>query len=186
MDVTRLLESDHREVEDLFDRIDSAEGAERTPFVEQLAVALRAHMKLEEGVVYPAMASVTGQGAVREGETEHDVARTTLAEVERLAPDEPGFGAAFEALKAAISHHVVEEEDEVFPQLRREGADTLARMATPFMTKRLELGLPMPAEAIAKSATKDELVDEATNVGVTNAGSLTKDELAEALSAAMA
>jgi hypothetical protein len=51
MDVTRLLESDHRQVEDLFARIEKAEGAQRVPLVDELATALRAHMKLEEAVL---------------------------------------------------------------------------------------------------------------------------------------
>ena len=34
--------------------------------------------------------------------------------------DEPGFGATVAMLKAGINHHVKEEEQEVFPQLKKE------------------------------------------------------------------
>jgi iron-sulfur cluster repair protein YtfE (RIC family) len=186
MDPTRMLEADHRDVEDLFDKIEKAKGKDRTPFIDELATSLRAHMELEEEVVYPKMQPVTGKEAVQEGETEHDLARRSLAEVEKLAPDEPGFGAALEALKAGIEHHVEEEEDDDFPKLRKDGQKELDEMATPFMKKRMELGLPMKAEALAAASSKDELVAEATAVGIDGAQDMKKDELAKALVKQMA
>jgi hemerythrin superfamily protein len=186
MDITRLLEADHREAEELFDQIEKADGDDRSPMIDHLATALRAHMELEERVVYPAMRPVTGEEPVQEGNKEHELARKALEDVLALAPDKPGFGAALEALKAGILHHVEEEEGEVFPQLRSEGESALAEMATPFMTKRMELGMPMPAPALAKASSKEELVQEAENIGVEGAAQMTKDELADALSTRMA
>jgi iron-sulfur cluster repair protein YtfE (RIC family) len=186
MDVTKLLEADHRKVEELFEQIDAAEGEERTPLIDELSSALKAHMELEEQVFYPAMEPVTGAESVEEGEKEHELARKSLAEMLALAPDEPGFGAAMEAVKAGIEHHVEEEEGEIFPQLRSDGAGVLEEIATPFMAKRLELGLPMDAAALAAASTKDELLTEAKSSGIDGAASMNKDELAEALSELMA
>jgi hemerythrin superfamily protein len=185
MDPTKMLEADHRHVEALFDAIEEAEGDDRLPVIDELSTALRAHMELEEQVVYPAMEPVTGAEAVEEGNKEHELARSSLADVVELAPDEPGFGAALDATKAGVAHHVEEEENEVFPQLR-EHRDVLERMATPFMTKRLELGLIVDAEALAESSTKDELLEEARSAGVEGASSMNKAELAEALAGVMA
>lgn len=185
MDVTKMLEADHRLVEDLFAKIKKAEGEERQPLIDELATNLKAHMELEETVVYPKMQPVTGAEAVEEGETEHKLARKALEDVLTLAPDEPGFGAALDACEAGIAHHVEEEEGEIFPELRKDGEEALAEMATPFMQKRVELGMPMDADALAKAATKEELVAEAESAGVEGAKSMTKDELAEALVGAM-
>lgn len=181
MDVTKMLEADHRQVEQLLDRIERADGGERTPLIDEMATSLRAHMELEEAVVYPELAPITGDEEVEEANTEHTLARTGLDQLLELAPDEPGFGAALDALKAGIQHHVHDEEREVFPALRKDGADTLAAMATPFMTKRLELGMPMDADALAAASSKDELAEEARAAGVDGAGSMTKAELAGAL-----
>ncbi len=186
MDVTRILEADHREAETLFGRIEKADGAERQPLIEELATALRAHVELEESVVYPAMGSVTGAEAVTEANTEHELARKALAEMLALAPDPPGVGAALDATKAGIEHHVNEEEGEVFPELRKRGGPTLASMATPFMKKRLELGLHVTAEALEASSTKDELMAEATRAGIDGAASINKPELAKELATVMA
>lgn len=186
MDVTKILEADHRQAEDLFDEIEKADGDARTPLVKELATALRGHMELEEGVVYPEIKGVVGDEPVEEGETEHRLARKALDDVIGLAPDEPGFGAALDALKAGIEHHVKEEEHEVFPKVRKEGESVLAAMATPFMRRRAELGLPFTADALAASASKDELAEEAASAGIDGASRLTKQELAERLAAAMA
>jgi hemerythrin superfamily protein len=185
MDVTKILEQDHRKVEDLFDKIEKADGDDRKPLIDELVTSLRGHMQLEESVVYPAMEPVTGDETVQEGNKEHELARKGLQDVIDLAPDDPGFGAALDAVKAGISHHVDEEEDEVFPKLRKEGSEILEQMATPFMTKRLELGLPMTPDALAAASTKDELVEEAQKAGVDGASSMNKDELAAALADVM-
>ena len=142
-------------------------------------------MKLEEEVLYPAMSKVTGDEAVEEGNVEHELARKNLEDVLRMAPDEPGFGAALEATKAGISHHVEEEEDEVFPKLRKDGS-VLEQIATPFVHKRVELGLPMGADELEASSTKDDLLAEARVAGVEGASSMTKREIADALAAKMA
>jgi hemerythrin superfamily protein len=186
VDVTRMLEADHRSVEALFDRIEKADPADRTVLIDELATSLRGHMELEERVVYPAIAPVVGQEPVDEGETEHLLARTSLDDMVSLGPDEPGFDGALEALKAVIAHHVEEEEKEVFPQVRRDGKAALDEMATPFMQTRMELGLPMEADALAKASTKEELLAEARSAQVETNSSMTKQQLAEALAEKMA
>jgi hypothetical protein len=56
---------------------------------------------------------------VEEAKTEHAGARKVLDDVEKLSPNEPGFDGVFEMLEAGITHHVGEEEDEVFPSFRK-------------------------------------------------------------------
>jgi hemerythrin superfamily protein len=185
MDVTKILEADHRKVEALFDQIEDADGAARQPSIDELVASLRGHMALEESVVYPAMEPVTGEEAVEEGNKEHELARDGLAQMIELAPDEPGFGAALDSVKAGIAHHVQEEEDEIFPKLRKDGSTVLEDMATPFMQKRVELGMPVEADALAAASSKRELVDEAKSAGVDDAASMTKAQLTEALAAKM-
>jgi hemerythrin superfamily protein len=181
-----MLEADHRQVEALFTKIKRANGSARSPFLDELVSSIHAHMELEESIVYPGMEPVTGDESVEEGVVEHELVREGLDDLMRLAPDEPGFGAALESVKAGITHHVKEEEDEIFPKLRKEGASVLAEMATPFMKKRLEVGLPMDANALAAASTKDELLAEAKSAGVEGAAAMTKAQLAGALADAMA
>ena len=53
------------------------------------------------------------------------------------------------------------------------------------MQKRTELGLPFDASSLADSSTKEELLEEAKIAGIEGASSMNKEELAEALTAAM-
>lgn len=185
MDVTKILEADHREVEALFEKISRAKGAQRQPLIDRLATSLKAHMELEEQVVYPAMRPVTGEEPVQEALTEHKLGRKGLQDVLDLAPDSPGFGAALDAAKAGIAHHVHEEETQIFPKLRRQGTAQLKSMATPFMQKRVQLGMPMEPAALEAASSKGELVEEATSAGIDHASSMTKSALASALAERM-
>jgi hemerythrin-like domain-containing protein len=168
MDPTKLLEADHRQVEELFDRIQKADGTGRSPLIGELRTALETHMQLEEEVVYPAMKPVTGQEQLEEAQTEHDLARRALAEMLNLAPDEPGFEAALETTKAAIEHHVQDEEGEVFPTLRQDGEGVLADLATPFM----RLG-SVPVRRVERSMALRVAITGATG----NVGSLLLERL---------
>ncbi|NLD77587.1 MAG: hypothetical protein GX643_13075 [Acidimicrobiales bacterium] len=181
MDPTLILEADHRVVERLIEQISEAEGAARTKLVEQLATTLDAHMELEERVFYPAMEPVTGPDSVDEGETEHVITRSALADVVELCPDGPGFEAALDTMQAAIDHHVKDEEDEIFVQMRSKGRGQLEEMTEPFMAKRAELGMVIDVEALAETASKDDLKAEADAAGIEATASMTKSELAGAL-----
>jgi hemerythrin superfamily protein len=116
-DVIAILEADHREVEQLFEQIQRAQGSQRTKLVEKLASELTLHMSIEESLVYPRMARIDKEMS-SEAEAEHSLSRKVLKDLQRLAPDTPGFDGALEMLKAGIQHHVQEEEGEAFPKLR--------------------------------------------------------------------
>jgi hemerythrin superfamily protein len=184
MDVTRMLEADHRMVEGLFAQIEEKKGAERQALVDELATALHAHMELEEQVIYPAMAPVTGEDKVEEGVTEHELAKKALADLIEQTPDGPAFGAALEAVKAGIEHHVEEEEQDIFPKLRKDGMDVVEGLAEPVMAKRQSLGMKVNTTALSVGATKEQLVEEAQGLEIDGAASMNKDELVKALAAA--
>jgi hemerythrin superfamily protein len=181
MDPTLLLEADHRQVEDLLDDIAEADGSQQAELVGLLATALRAHMDVEEQVVYPAMAPVTGQETVEEGVNEHNLVRKALEDVVELAGGGPGFKAALEVIKTGIEHHVSDEEGEVFPQLRQEGQEQLAAMEARFLAKRTELGLPSDPGTLAEHTAKRDLMEQAKAAGVRGRASMTKEQLAAAI-----
>ena len=83
-DVTEMLEQDHREAEELFQKIKDTNGAARAGLVTKLADALKLHMQVEEDIVYPAIARQVddGEEMVKEARTEHEGARKDLAAVE--------------------------------------------------------------------------------------------------------
>ena len=181
MDPTRILEADHREIERLFSQIDDAEGEARVPHVERLVRLLRAHMTLEEEVVYPTIVKVTGDDSEVENKNEHDVARANLDEAESFLAGEPGLGAAMAAAQAAVSHHVREEETEVFPAVRERGGDLLEEMFRAFIMRRVELRLPVDPDALAAALSTEELREQADQLGVGTGDRSQHHELAHRL-----
>ena len=118
-DPVALLKKDHREAEALLKTLAASRpGARRRATVKKLDAALQLHMEIEEKFVYPVVERVVGHEEAEEAGTEHGLAREGLADVTRLV-DQPGFGAAVAMLTAGIKHHVKEEEQEVFPELKR-------------------------------------------------------------------
>ena len=183
MDPTRILEADHRQIEELFEQIDAASGEARVPLVQRLLSALRAHMTLEEEVVYPVIVKVTGDDSEVENKNEHDVTRANLDEAESFLDGEPGLGAAMAAAGAAVAHHVHEEETDVFPKVREHGRELLQQMLTSFVHRRLALGMAVEGDALAAALSTDELLEHAARLDVASGEHVQHDELARHVAA---
>jgi len=127
-------------VETLFARIGAAEGDERAQLVQELVSALRVHMELEETHVYPLLQQEVDVELAEEAEVEHQLARDGVAQLEELTPEEPGFDAALVMVISGIEHHVMEEENEVFPRLATAlGAEHLPELAEQLTAARAKL-----------------------------------------------
>ena len=118
-DPIALLKKDHREAAALLDVLaKSRPSARRRTTLTKLDNALRLHMQIEEGDVYPFVAQRLGRKDAKEGTIEHGLIRDGLANLAMLV-DEPGFHASVAMLTAGIRHHVREEERDMFPALKR-------------------------------------------------------------------
>jgi hypothetical protein len=84
------------------------------------------------------------------------------------AQAKPGFAAALDMVKAGIDHHVGDEEDEMFPELREKAAGHI---------RGLE---PEKLEAVI-DLTKDQLYRKAKEAGIEGRSDMTRDELARAV-----
>ena len=56
-----LLKEDHREVEQLFQSFEEADGRSRQGIADEAIKALEIHTKIEESLVYPAIREATGE-----------------------------------------------------------------------------------------------------------------------------
>jgi hemerythrin superfamily protein len=123
MDAISLLKDDHRAVELLFKRFEkTGDGAlpERRRIVDNIIRELSIHAEIEETVFYPAVREAVPQtdDEVLEALEEHHVAKWLLSELDGMAPDHERFEAKVTVLIESVRHHVKEEEDELFPQVR--------------------------------------------------------------------
>ena len=118
-DPVAMLKKDHREAAAMLKILaDGKPGARRRSTTKKLDAALKLHMEIEETLVYPLVAKLVARDDAKEAGIEHGLMREMLTDVGRLV-DEPGFGAAVAMLTAGIRHHVKEEEQDVFPALKR-------------------------------------------------------------------
>jgi hemerythrin-like domain-containing protein len=117
MNAIELLESQHREVEALFEKIEKAKSG-RPKLLIELANSLAAHMAIEQDIFYPAVKEVDSD-LVNESYEEHSLAEVALKRLLATEPDDEAFDARVTALKELIEHHVEEEEKELFPSVEK-------------------------------------------------------------------
>lgn len=114
------LESDHRKVEKLFASFEKARTAARKRDVfEQIADALAVHATIEEKHFYPAVKAKDTEDLLLEAAEEHLSAKRLIADLLELDAKDDTFEAKVMVLKEQIEHHVEEEEDELFPKVKK-------------------------------------------------------------------
>ena len=120
MDAIQLLESQHREVEDLFEEIQgSDDNDEKTELFEELADKLAVHASIEEHHFYPAVRARRTEDILLESLEEHLSLKRLLADLLELAPGATTFEPKFKVLKEQTEHHHKEEEEHLFPTVRK-------------------------------------------------------------------
>lgn len=122
-DILDLLQKDHDEVEDLLDKlVESQNGTERKSLLKKIKGALVPHVRAEEKVVYDAVIAAKGKKEAQDGEEgylEHGLADRMLATLGKISGAmSPEFGAAAKVLKELVVHHVQEEENNIWPDVR--------------------------------------------------------------------
>lgn len=123
MNALDLLKKQHAEVSKLFKKYEKlADGAddERQELFEQIADRLAAHATIEEKFFYPSIKSEGTEDIVRESLEEHLSVKRLIADLLDLEPDDEAFDAKMQVLREQIEHHVEEEEEEMFKQVRKE------------------------------------------------------------------
>ena len=124
LDALELLRKDHERVEQLFRRFERGRGEEdRSGLIEEACAALTEHADLEEQYFYPVVQAITGdEELVEEAQIEHASVRQLIEALQGGAQG-PRELAAFRVLIEYVRHHVQEEEERIFPLVRKTGID---------------------------------------------------------------
>ncbi|GAA0410563.1 hemerythrin [Acrocarpospora corrugata] len=123
MDAIVFLKNDHKTVEKLFKRYEKAGRKayrEKRELVAKVIEELTVHAHIEEEIFYPAArkAAPETDDHVLESVEEHHVVAWILAELKNLDVKDERFDAKVTVLIENVRHHVEEEEQEWFPQVR--------------------------------------------------------------------
>ena len=129
-DAIALLKADHRKVEGLFEKFESAKGSDhKAALAKEICTELMVHCTIEEEIFYPACKEAVEEDQMNEAYVEHDGAKVMIAELLASSPDHQFYDAKMKVLSEEIKHHVKEEEapgDGVFAQARKAGLDMVA------------------------------------------------------------
>ncbi|KAF3890311.1 MULTISPECIES: hemerythrin domain-containing protein [Nostocales] len=119
-DILALIEIEHRQIEQLFAKVEQAEKIEIYNYFNQIYKALNLHTRTEEIVFYPAMQEYQEtRKYIQEAEEEHEEANLLLEKIKNLKPTDSEFNVKINKLKEAVQHHVEEEESEIFSAVRK-------------------------------------------------------------------
>lgn len=137
----KLLKADHEEVKVLFDEYeDTDEPDERQVVADRLRGLLTVHATIEEEIFYPAVKEAVDEAEdlLAEAEVEHGSLKDLIAKIER----QDGEGAEFDALVTVLGeyvrHHVKEEQNELFPKVRKSDLD-LAKLGAALAERKQQL-----------------------------------------------
>jgi len=126
VDAVGLLKADHRKVEELFEKFQSARG-NKQKIAEQICMELIIHAQIEEEIFYPACTGqIEDDNLVQEAYVEHDSAKVLISEIIAGGPDDEFYDAKVKVLSELIKHHVKEEEkraEGLFAEAKEAGLD---------------------------------------------------------------
>lgn len=141
-DVITLLVKDHKEVKQMFEEFDSLSDRSKVSkkkIASKICEALTIHAQVEEEILYPAARRVMkDKDLVDEALVEHASAKELIAHIEKMDPGEELYDAQLKVLSEQVEHHVEEEENKMFPQLRLADLD-LVTLGKEIMMRKEQL-----------------------------------------------
>ncbi|RAL10925.1 HHE domain protein, partial [Aspergillus homomorphus CBS 101889] len=134
--ISEIITSDHRDLEDAYNHIMNAPDAEeRAKWQNQFTWELARHSLGEELVVYPSMEKHLNNGTdmADHDRMEHQVVKELLYKFQGLQPNDPEFMPVLKNLWENLAQHIKEEEGKDLPQLEESLDDAESRqMAASF------------------------------------------------------
>ena len=123
-DAIVLLKTDHKEIRKTFADFEKAgDGAEKTKqrLVDKMIELLTVHTYIENEVMYPRVRALLPdlEDDILESYEEHHVADVLVMELSAMSASDERFTAKTTVLIENVTHHIKEEEDDWFPEVRK-------------------------------------------------------------------
>ncbi|MGY2701107.1 hemerythrin domain-containing protein [Nocardioides sp. HB32] len=162
-DAIVMLKNDHKEILRAFREFENAgDDAIETKgkLVDRIIELLTVHTYIENEVMYPRVRELVPdlEDDVLESYEEHHVADVLVMELAAMKPDDERFTAKTTVLIESVRHHIEEEEDEWFPQVREAlGRKTLQEIGAE-MAEAREKAPRRPSQPSALKKTVDAVI----------------------------
>ncbi len=135
-DVFTLLQEDHRRVEQLFEQFEQTGDY---GVAMQVCEELTVHSTVEEELIYGLYSAKVDNAGAAEARDEHQQAKDIIVRIEGMGPEGEGVADAMQELKAAVEHHVQEEESEIFPKMAATIPETVSILGNDVAERRAQL-----------------------------------------------
>jgi hypothetical protein len=125
-DAIALLRADHAHVTELFGQFEKARDDQRKQkLAAEICMELKIHTTIEEEIFYPTVRGVLpkDKDLLDEAAVEHASAKDLIAQIEAGSPADEKWEAKVTVLSEYIKHHVKEEQNEMFPKVRKTKLD---------------------------------------------------------------
>lgn len=124
MDIYTYLKKDHKKVADLMDQVlETKDSAKRESLFQEIKIELTLHADTEKATFYKAIQEATRSKAVDKqmdrADEEHDEIRGYLEKLSTLSVEDEAWIEQFGEFKHAVSHHVEEEEGDIFEKAKQ-------------------------------------------------------------------
>jgi hemerythrin superfamily protein len=128
MDAIGMLIADHKKVQKAFKDFEKLKkgGSKRgkSDIVRQTCADLTVHTTIEEEIFYPAARkAIKDMDVMDEATVEHTGAKELIAQLESMQPGDDLYDAKFTVLGESVNHHIREEQNEMFPKVRKTKLD---------------------------------------------------------------
>ena len=158
MNAINLLTRDHSTVKKLFRQIENGGSLEeKLELFRKIQKELTVHTKIEEEIFYPALKAIGTEEAreyYEEAQEEHAEAKKILRELSRLDPSDEHFLLNLGKLIQGVEHHAKEEEEGMFPVIRKRiPKNHLETLGAEMEERKLELSGETPRSTVRRSLT---------------------------------
>jgi hemerythrin superfamily protein len=121
---------------------------------------LQIHAQIEEEIFYPALREADEEAAstLDEAAVEHASIKSLIQQVMDSDPDAPEYDAKVKVIGEYVTHHVKEEETQIFPMAKKAELD-LKELGKELAARKAEL----KGEAAEDESEEDESSEEEAN-----------------------
>lgn len=162
-DAIVLLKNDHKDILKTFRDFEKAgpnAHQRKGELVDRMIELLTVHTYLENEVMYPRVRELLPEleDDVLESFEEHHVADVLVMELAAMKPDAERFTAKTTVLIENVRHHIAEEEDEWFPQVREGLSRKVLQEIGAEMEEARKKAPRSPAQPSALKKTVDAII----------------------------
>jgi iron-sulfur cluster repair protein YtfE (RIC family) len=142
-DAVEILTEDHDRVKNLFQAFERAmlgrDNDAKKEIVDEISNELSIHSRIEEEIFYQAARKfLQVHYLLDEAEFEHASMTEIISQLRELHPSDVVYDRKVLLLRDYVNHHVIKEEEKIFPKVRRTNID-LQILGDELIQRRREL-----------------------------------------------